>query len=76
MAQGVSLPPAHKLRMAESAISQFYVDTVNEEKIVESAIKSMLETLDPHSAYSNAEETRELKSRSPAISPASASRST
>ena len=60
MAQGVSLPPAHKLRMAESAISQFYVDTVNEEKIVESAIKSMLETLDPHSAYSNAEETREL----------------
>ncbi len=59
-AQDVTLPPSQKLRIAEAAISQFYVDSVDEEKIVESAIKSMLETLDPHSAYSNAEETREL----------------
>ena len=49
-----------KLRMAEQAISQLYVDTVNEEKLVEDAIKGMLEGLDPHSAYSNVEETREL----------------
>lgn len=49
-----------KLRMAESAISQFYVDTVNESKLVEDAIKGMLEGLDPHSQYSNPEETREL----------------
>ncbi len=49
-----------KLRMAEAAISQFYVDTVNEEKLVEDAIKGMLEGLDPHSQYSNPEETREL----------------
>ena len=49
-----------KLRMAEAAISQFYVDTVNENKLVEDAIKAMLEGLDPHSQYSNPEETREL----------------
>ncbi len=46
--------------MAEAAISQFYVDTVNENKLVEDAIKGMLEGLDPHSQYSNPEETREL----------------
>ena len=49
-----------KLRMAEAAISQFYVDTVNENKLVEDAIRGMLEGLDPHSQYSNPEETREL----------------
>ena len=49
-----------KLRMAEVAISQFYVDSVNEEKLVEDAIKGMLEGLDPHSQYSNPEETKEL----------------
>ena len=40
----------HKLRMAEAAISQFYVDTVNESKLVEDAIKGMLEepTLTPN----------------------------
>ena len=53
-------PAAHKLRMAEQAISQMYVDTVNEGQLVEAAIKAMVESLDPHSAYSNAEETREL----------------
>lgn len=54
------IQPHHKLQMAESAISQLYVDTVNEEKLVEAAIKGMLEELDPHSAYSNPEETKEL----------------
>ena len=48
----------HKLRMAEAAISQFYVDTVNENKLVEDAIKGMLEGLDTHSQYSNPYETR------------------
>lgn len=46
--------------MAEAAVEQFYVDTVNEDKIVEAAIRSMLQELDPHSAYSTPEETREL----------------
>ncbi len=49
-----------KLRMAEAAIAQFYVDTVNETKLVEDAIRGMLEGLDPHSQYTNAEETKEL----------------
>lgn len=49
-----------KLMWAESAIKQLYIDTVNEDKLVEDAIKGMLEKLDPHSSYTNAEETREL----------------
>lgn len=53
-------PSAQKLRIAEAYISQLYVDTVNEERLVEDAIRGMLENLDPHSSYSNAEETREL----------------
>ena len=46
--------------MAEYAISQLYVDTVNDEKLVEAAIKSMLSQLDPHSTYTTPEETKEL----------------
>ncbi len=49
-----------KLQMAEYAISQLYVDTVNDEKLVEAAIKSMLSQLDPHSTYTTPEETKEL----------------
>lgn len=50
-----------KLMNAEFAISQFYVDSVSEDKLVEDAIKGMLEQLDPHSSYSTTEETRELE---------------
>ena len=49
-----------KLQMAEYAISQLYVDTVNDGKLVEAAIKSMLSQLDPHSTYTTPEETKEL----------------
>ncbi len=59
-AQQKTIPANHKLRMAEAAVAQFYVDSVNEDKLVEAAIRSMLEELDPHSAYSNPEETKEL----------------
>lgn len=59
-AQQQTIPANHKLRMAEAAVAQFYVDSVNEDKLVEAAIRSMLEELDPHSAYSNPEETKEL----------------
>ncbi len=55
------IDPRQKLRMAEAVINQFYVDTVNEQRLVENAIKGMLDKLDPHSSYSNAEETRELR---------------
>lgn len=59
-AQSRVLTPDQKLRMAEVVVADYYVDTVNEDKLVESAIRSMLEELDPHSAYSTAEETKEL----------------
>lgn len=52
--------PTEKLMYAEKVIADYYVDTVNEDKLVETALKSMLEELDPHSAYSTPEETREL----------------
>ena len=54
------LNPTDKLRMAEMAISQLYVDSIDEEKLVEDAITGMLEKLDPHSSYSTPEETKEL----------------
>ena len=50
-----------KLLNAEYAISTLYVDSVNEEKLVEDAIKGMLENLDPHSSYTDAKETKELE---------------
>lgn len=50
-----------KLMNAEFAISEFYVDSVNEDKIVEDAIRGMLDKLDPHSTYNTAEETQELQ---------------
>ena len=49
-----------KLLNAQYAISAFYVDSINEDKVVEDAIKGILNELDPHSAYSTAEETKEL----------------
>lgn len=55
-----NFPANQKLRMAEAAVAQLYVDTVNEDKLVEAAICAMLEELDPHSSYSTPEETREL----------------
>ena len=50
-----------KLLNAQYAITNFYVDTLNEDQIVEEAIKGMLESLDPHSTYTNAKETKELE---------------
>ncbi|MCM1483043.1 MAG: S41 family peptidase [Muribaculaceae bacterium] len=52
--------PVQKLQFAEKIIENFYVDSVKPDHIVEEAIVAMLKTLDPHSAYSNPEETREL----------------
>ena len=49
-----------KLQLAEFAIANLYVDKVDEDKLVEDAILGMLEKLDPHSAYSNAEEVKKM----------------
>ena len=54
------LPPDQKLRYAEKVIETYYVDSVNPDKIVTEAIVAMLKELDPHSSYSDPEETREL----------------
>lgn len=52
--------PVHKLQYAEQAIAKLYVDTVDQDKLVEDAIKGMLKDLDPHSSYTNAKETKDL----------------
>ena len=56
----IDIAQLRKLQMAEMAIATLYVDTVDQTKLVESAIRGMLKNLDPHSAYSTPEETREL----------------
>ena len=43
--------PMRKLQFAEVAINNLYVDSVDEKKLVEDAIRGMLEKLDPHSTY-------------------------
>lgn len=52
--------PLRKLQIAEMAINNLYVDSVDEEKLVEDAIRGMLEKLDPHSAYSTPKEVKSL----------------
>ena len=47
-----------KLQMAEFAIANLYVDSVDENKLVEEAIIKMLAQLDPHSTYNDAEEVK------------------
>nr|MBP7471692.1 S41 family peptidase [Prevotella sp.] len=49
-----------KLLKAEKALKYLYVDTVNENKLVEDAIQGMLEKLDPHSSYTTAKETKAM----------------
>lgn len=49
-----------KITTAVVAIKTLYVDTVNSSKMTDEAIKSMLASLDPHSSYTNAEETKKL----------------
>ena len=49
-----------KLQMAEFAIANLYVDSVDENKLVEEAIIKMLAQLDPHSTYNDAEEVKKM----------------
>ena len=52
--------PLRKLQYAEVAITNLYVDSVNEQKLVEDAIRGMLDKLDPHSSYSTPEEVKQM----------------
>lgn len=56
----VDVDMIRKLQIAQLAITQLYVDTVNQNKLAEDAINGMLEKLDPHSSYTNAEDTKKL----------------
>ena len=52
--------PLRKLQIAELAITNLYVDSVDEKKLVEDGIRGMLEKLDPHSSYSTPKEVKEM----------------
>ena len=49
-----------KLQLAELFIRNLYVEPVDENKLVEDAIRGMLEKLDPHSSYSTPKEVKEM----------------
>ncbi len=51
--------PLRKLLMAQQAITNLYVDSVDEQKLTEDAIRGMLEKLDPHSSYMTAKEVKQ-----------------
>lgn len=50
----------YKFSKLLSLINTFYVDTVNQDKLVEDAIVHMLQDLDPHSIYISKEEVKEM----------------
>lgn len=54
--------PEHlnKLFNAVYGVTALYVDSVDENKLVEDALRGMIEKLDPHSSYTDAKETKEL----------------
>ena len=60
VAQKRSTAELQKLLFAETNIYNLYVDTVDEKKLVEDAIRGMLEKLDPHSSYSTPKETKQM----------------
>lgn len=54
------LPNFNKIGYTTKIIESFYLDSIDNGKMEEEAIIAMLKTLDPHSQYSNPEETKEL----------------
>lgn len=55
-AQGFSTLQQRKLTNALNAISNLYVDSINDKKLVEDALEAVLKELDPHSLYIPKEE--------------------
>ena len=51
--------PLRKMQIAEMAVTNLYVDSVNEDKLVEDGIRGMIEKLDPHSSYLTAKEVKQ-----------------
>ncbi len=58
--QKMMISPMRKLQMAEYAITNLYVDSLDENKVVEDAINGMLKALDPHSAYTPAKDVERV----------------
>lgn len=54
------IAPDRKLATVQRLIETFYVGDIDTTAVVEQAIKAMLKTLDPHSAYADADETKAL----------------
>jgi carboxyl-terminal processing protease len=59
-AQQYLTPGEQKVDLVIMAIKQFYVDTVNEDHLVDNAINGMLSNLDPHSVYIPKSEVQEM----------------
>ena len=59
-AQGFSSLQQRKLNNALTAISNLYVDSINDKKLVESALTAILKDLDPHSVYIPKEEVERV----------------
>ena len=59
-AQGFSSMQQRKLTNALSAISSLYVDSINDKKLVESTLETILKDLDPHSSYIPKEEVERV----------------
>ena len=51
---------SYKLSRVLDVVNMFYVDTVNNDKLVEAAIVEMLKELDPHSVYVSKDEVKEM----------------
>ena len=59
-AQGISSMQQRKLSNALTAISNLYVDSINDKKLVESTLTAILKDLDPHSSYIPKEEVERV----------------
>jgi len=59
-AQGFSSLQQRKLTNALTAISNLYVDSINDKKLVENALEGILKELDPHSLYIPKEEVERV----------------
>ncbi|MDD3319918.1 MAG: S41 family peptidase [Paludibacter sp.] len=58
--QGFSSMQQRKLTNALTAISNLYVDSIDDKKLVETALESILKDLDPHSSYIPKEEVERV----------------
>ncbi|WP_312793320.1 S41 family peptidase [Sphingobacterium sp.] len=61
MSLQAQMNPKYKFEEALKLIEQNYVDQVNEEHLVDAAIKAMIADLDPHSRYTSREEAEQMR---------------